>query len=164
MLSLHLGMREILSLLIGLNMFCVVTDHKPLVPLINTKDLSETPLRCQRMFMRLMRFNVKAKHVPGKDILVADTLSHSPVSTTESSPMRKFKPMSVTSSHHGKCQMQDWPRSEKCTPRSFLVQTPARSTVSGLTTSETDPSICMQSRQPLSPEVRSSINSLETTQ
>ena len=35
--------------------------------------------------MRLMRFHVKAKYVPGKDMLVADTLSHSPVSTTESS-------------------------------------------------------------------------------
>ena len=35
--------------------------------------------------MRLMRFNVKAKYVPGKDMLVADALSHSPVSTTESS-------------------------------------------------------------------------------
>ena len=35
--------------------------------------------------MRLMRFNIKAKYVPGKDMLVADTLSHSPVSTTESS-------------------------------------------------------------------------------
>ena len=35
--------------------------------------------------MRLMRFNVKAKYVQGKDMLVADTLSRSPVSTTESS-------------------------------------------------------------------------------
>ena len=47
--------------------------------------------------MRLMRFNIKAKYVPGKDMLVADTLSRSPVSTTESNShwLRKFKPMSA---------------------------------------------------------------------
>ena len=71
--------------LVELNMFSVVTHHKPLVPLINTKDLSKTPLRCQRMLMCLMRFDVKAKYVPGKDMLVADTLTRSPVSKTESS-------------------------------------------------------------------------------
>ena len=70
--------------LVGLKTFSVVTDHKPLIPLINTKNLSETPLRCQRMLMRLVCFHVKAKYVPGKDMLVADTLSRSPVSTTES--------------------------------------------------------------------------------
>ena len=70
---------------VGIDTFSVVTDHKPLAPLMNTKDLSETPLRCRRMLMRLMRFNVKAKYVPGKDMLVADTLSRSLVSTFESS-------------------------------------------------------------------------------
>ena len=72
--------------LVGLKTFSVVTDHniyKPLVPLINTKDLSETSRL--RMLIRLMRFNVKAKYVPGKDMLVAHTLSRSPVATTESS-------------------------------------------------------------------------------
>ena len=77
--------------LIGLNTFSIVTDHKLLVPLINTKDLSETPLRCQRVLMRLMRFNVKARYVPGKDMLVADTLSRSPVSTTESSSREEIQ-------------------------------------------------------------------------
>ena len=41
--------------------------------------------------MRLMCFNVKAKYVPGKDMLVADTLSHSPVFTTESSSREEIQ-------------------------------------------------------------------------
>ena len=62
---------------------CMLTDHKPLVPLINGSDLNAVQIRCQRLLMRMMRYNPKAQHVPGKELIVADSLSRHPVTTCE---------------------------------------------------------------------------------
>ena len=73
--------------LVGLPIFKILTDHKPLVPLMNDRDINQAPIRCQRLLLRLMRFNVVAEYVRGRDMVMADALSRMPlssqISTTE---------------------------------------------------------------------------------
>lgn len=69
--------------LLGLGEFTLHTDHRLLVPLINTYDLDKTPLCCQCLLMRLMQFSVKVVHILGKSLAVADTLSRNPIAGPE---------------------------------------------------------------------------------
>ena len=64
-------------LMIGLQ-FHVETDHKPLVPLLSVKRLDELPLRVQRFRMWMLRYHFTISHVPGKNLIMADTLSRAP--------------------------------------------------------------------------------------
>lgn len=57
--------------------FHIHTDHKPLVPLLGSRNLDELPPRIQCLKMRLMRFSFTISHVPGKEIATADVLSRS---------------------------------------------------------------------------------------
>lgn len=52
----------------------VESDHKPLEQIFK-KPLSETPLRLQRLRLRLQPYDINIKYVPGKQLLVADALS-----------------------------------------------------------------------------------------
>ena len=58
--------------------FTVETDHKPLVPLLSSKQLDCLPPRILRFRLRLMRYHFAINHVPGKLMYTADTLSRAP--------------------------------------------------------------------------------------
>ena len=61
----------------------IETNHKPLVPLLNTKHLYDLPPRILRFRLRLAKYSYIAKHIPGKLLYAADALSRSPVGTQE---------------------------------------------------------------------------------
>ena len=52
----------------------VETDHKPLEAIFK-KHLSSAPPRIARMMLRIQKYDVDIKYVPGKDIPLADALS-----------------------------------------------------------------------------------------
>ena len=54
--------------------FTIESDHKPLEQ-INLKNPTDTPARLQRMLLHLQNYEVKITYRPGKEMLVADTLS-----------------------------------------------------------------------------------------
>ena len=63
--------------------FHIETDrHKPLVPLLGTKNLDEMPPRIQQLRMRLLPFDFTISHVPGKELTTADVLSRAPSKST----------------------------------------------------------------------------------
>ena len=69
--------------------FILETDHKPLVPLMSTKNLEGLPLRIQRFRLRMMRYNYEIIHVPGKELHTADCLSRSPQENTDSDELQQ---------------------------------------------------------------------------
>ena len=69
--------------------FLIETDHKPLVPLLSTKNLNSLPpqILCFRLIM--VRFHYSIVHVPGKTLCTADTLSRSPVDSQQATTLQK---------------------------------------------------------------------------
>ena len=64
--------------------FELQADHKPLVPLLSSKDLSQMLPRILRFRMRMMRYAPTVVHVPGKDQITADALSRASVDGPDS--------------------------------------------------------------------------------
>ena len=78
-LAVTWGCEKMSVYLQGLPHFSIQTDHKPLIPILNSKSLTELSPRIQRLRMRLLRYNFTAEYVPGKQLIDADTLSRDPV-------------------------------------------------------------------------------------
>ncbi|GFR95779.1 Pol polyprotein [Elysia marginata] len=97
--------------LTGLAHFTAVTDHKPLLPIVNKKDIPEAPTRCQRMLIRLMRFNFTLEYTKGINLTVADALSRSPVNSTSIDTVQQQLEEDIET-HLGSGR-SSWPASDK---------------------------------------------------
>ena len=42
------------------------------------KPLANTPPRIQRLLIRLQKYQLRVQYIPGKDLIIADTLSRAP--------------------------------------------------------------------------------------
>ena len=64
----------------GLPHFQIITDHNPLIPILNNHRLDEIENpRLQRLRARIMAYNFKAIHLKGTDNHAADALSRYPI-------------------------------------------------------------------------------------
>lgn len=78
--------RELLAIVFGVQrfhtylygrQFKVLTDHKPLVMILQ-KTLTSAPPRLQCMILKLQGYQMHIEYVPGKEMTLADTLSRLP--------------------------------------------------------------------------------------
>ena len=58
------------------------TDHKPLISIVS-KPLASAAKRLKRLLLRLQSYDVKICYKPGKEIVLADTLSRAYPPTSE---------------------------------------------------------------------------------
>lgn len=75
--------KECLAIVFGMEKFhqytygrkvTIQSDHKPLENIVR-KPLLSAPKRLQRMLLRLQKYDIDVTYVPGRDLLLADTLS-----------------------------------------------------------------------------------------
>ena len=86
MLAVAWAIQKCKLFLSGLQHFCLLTDHNPLVPILNSRRLDEIENpRLQRLKSRLMSYNFTAKWIKGSVNDGPDALSRNPVSNPHNS-------------------------------------------------------------------------------
>ena len=96
MLAIVFGCTKFHDYIYGLPDVDVETDHKPLESILK-KPLHQAPLRLQRMIMSLQKYPITVHYKPGKELLVADALSRSPL--PEEAVELEFKKYDISSLH-----------------------------------------------------------------
>ena len=61
------------------------TIHKPLVPLLSSKNLKDLSIRVQHFCLQITRFNYTIVQIPGNSLCTADALYQSPTEMTSCS-------------------------------------------------------------------------------
>ena len=77
MLAIVFGCTRFHDYIYGMVDVTVETDHKPLESILK-KPLYQAPIRLQKMIMTIQRYNIKVRYRPGKELVIADTLSRAP--------------------------------------------------------------------------------------
>lgn len=67
----------------GVPVLVFETDHKPLLQILQTKNLDDLTPRLQRFRMRLMRYKYTVIYTPGKNLVVPDALSRNPLESQQ---------------------------------------------------------------------------------
>jgi transposase InsO family protein len=78
MLAIVFGCHKFHDYIYGLTHILVETDHKPLESILK-KPLHSAPARLQRMILSIQKYPLHVTYKPGKELLIADTLSRSPL-------------------------------------------------------------------------------------
>ncbi|GFO20836.1 Pol polyprotein [Plakobranchus ocellatus] len=108
--------------------YTIETDHKPLVPLLTTKELYKMPPRIQRFRLRLMRFSPNVIHVSGKQQISADALSRAPASAPSEEDIALVNDADVMAKQTldglpaSSCKLQDIITQQKCDPEIVEVR------------------------------------------
>lgn len=74
MLAIVFAVEKFSTFIYGHKDVVIWSDHKPLETIFK-RDLQSIPVRLQRMMMKIWKYSVKVKYVPGRELYIADTLS-----------------------------------------------------------------------------------------
>ncbi|KAF4514255.1 UNVERIFIED_CONTAM: hypothetical protein B566_EDAN019553 [Ephemera danica] len=85
--------------------FHILTDHKPLVSILGTKNLSDMTPRLQRMRLKLLPYSYEIAYIPGRDHHLPDWLSRSPPESLPASDELKLVSEVSSYSQHATCSI-----------------------------------------------------------